>query len=215
MSNSLDNQFEYWNSIAQSKNFTHTADLKMLSGYIDKQAAVLDFGCGYGRMVKIFADNGYSNIAGFDTSLLLIERGQKDGVNNLFHIADPAHLPVSDNSVDCILLFAVLTCIPSNKAQRALIDLLHSKLNAGGIIYVSDYYLQEGSAEMDRYEYLDNDEQNYGIFSLPEGATFRHHTKPWIGSLFSGFEVKEEHSVEVNTMNGHKARAFQLIVQKV
>ncbi len=210
---SLNNQHQYWNSVANDKTFTHPVDVPLLSRYVKSTAAVVDYGCGYGRVVKILSDNGFTNVAGYDTSEKLIERGLAQA-GNLFHIDSPADLPLRDNSVDCILLFAVLTCIPANRGQVALIDLLHSKLKPEGLLYISDYYLQTGSTEMEWYEHLNNDPENFGVFSLPEGATFRHHTRDWIETLLANFILKEETSIAVKTMNGHDADAFQIIAQK-
>ncbi len=208
---SISNQKEYWNGVAQVKTFTHPINLPLLEKYAGKESAILDFGCGYGRIVQLLADAGYKNTSGYDTSEELINRGRKNGNANLFAINNPADLPVADNSADCILLFAVLTCIPDNKGQKALIKLLHSKLKPGGIIYISDYYLQESTAEVSRYQYLNDDKENYGVFSLLEGAVFRHHTKEWISLLLKDFTILVEDSISVTTMNGHAASGFQVI----
>ena len=211
---SLDNQTEYWNKIADSKTFTHPIQMDLLARYVSPNDAIVDFGCGYGRLISELTANGYDNISGYDTSVELIKRGHQNQLDNIFHITSPDSLAIADNSVDAVLLFAVLTCIPSNKGQQELIELLYAGLKPGGILYISDYYLQNNSKEMDRYEYLDNDKDNYGVFSLTERATFRHHSKEWISSLLHIFEIKEEHAIEVKTMNGHVAEAFQIIAQK-
>ncbi len=213
--NQLDSQTAYWNAVAAQKTFTHPIDLAMLEKCVSKNDCIIDYGCGYGRLLSILNNAGYNNVQGFDTSNNLIERGKENGINSIFYIDSLTVLPVADNSVDCILLFAVLTCIPANSAQTALINTLYSKLKKGGIIYISDYYLQENSAEMERYEYLNNDKQNEGVFTLPEGAVFRHHSKEWISFLLKEFIIEKEIQMEVQTMNGHKAQAFQLIAKKI
>ncbi len=210
----LDNQKNYWDEVAEIKTFTHPVDITLLGKEINKQSLIVDFGCGYGRVVKEMQDNGYSNILGFDTSKELINRGRGLGMSQLHHIEKPTDLPINDDSVDCIFLFAVLTCIPSNVGQTKLINLLHSKLKNGGIIYISDYYIQEHSTETDRYGYLNNDENNYGVFTLKEGVTFRHHSTEWISTLLKKFKILLERPIQVMTMNGHTATGFQLIGQK-
>lgn len=211
---SIDNQNVYWNEVAEQKTFTHPIDITILDKYLDRQSRIIDFGCGYGRIVKELSDLGFENVVGYDTSKGLIDRGRRENNLTLYHVGDPLDLPVENNSVDCILLFAVLTCIPSNKGQTELMKMLYSKLNSGGIIYVSDYYLQEKSPEVDRYYHLNNDPENFGVFNLPEGATFRHHTKEWIAELTKDFNVLVEKPIIVMTMNGHPANAFQLVGQK-
>lgn len=210
---SIDNQKEYWDSVAQQKTFSHPIDIGLLSKYVDKEARIVDYGCGYGRIVRELLGSGFINTTGFDTSIELINRGKKE-LLPIYHISDVAHVPLDDNSVDCFLLFAVLTCIPSNNGQENLLGVLHSKLKPGGIIYISDYYLQDNEISKSRYTFFNNDSNNYGVFHLPEQVTFRHHTKEWIRELVKNFSWQKENIIEVKTMNGNKAEAFQLIVQK-
>ncbi|MGZ3925254.1 MAG: class I SAM-dependent methyltransferase [Flavisolibacter sp.] len=210
----INNQTSYWDGVAELKTFTHPIDIAMLGRYINKQSEILDFGCGYGRIVKELSESGFTSVTGYDTSKELINRGIRENNSALFHIDNPLELPVRENSIDCILLFAVLTCIPSNTGQMALLKMLHSKLKANGILYISDYYLQEYSLEVDRYKYLNGDPKNFGVFSLPEGAIFRHHSKEWISELTKDFNILIEKPIEVMTMNGHLAKGFQLILQK-
>lgn len=210
----LDNQKEYWDEVAEIKTFTHPINIELLNPFLNKQSTIVDFGCGYGRIVKELTDLGFENVCGFDTSKELISRGISENNLALYHIENPTELTLEDNSVDCIILFAVLTCIPSNEGQNNLIDLLLSKLKKGGILYISDYYLQEKSVEVDRYEYLNGDKNNFGVFRLPEGATFRHHTKEWIKTLTKDFEILIENPLIVKTMNGNIANGFQLIGKK-
>jgi SAM-dependent methyltransferase len=210
----LDNQKEYWDEVAEIKTFTHPIDIELLNPFLNKQSIIIDFGCGYGRIVKQLSDLGFENVCGFDTSKELIARGISENNLALFHIENPTELTLEDNAVDCIVLFAVLTCIPSNEGQKSLINLLFSKLKKGGILYISDYYLQEKSVEVERYEYLNGDENNFGVFKLPEGATFRHHTKEWIKTLTKDFEVLIENPLIVKTMNGNIANGFQIIGKK-
>lgn len=210
---SIDNQKEYWDRVAPQKTFTHPLDVDLLSKYVEKRATVIDFGCGYGRIVSALIESGFSNVIGYDTSNELIQRG-KPPLLPILHINTSFDLPVTDNSVDCFLLFAVLTCIPSNSGQTDLIALLQSKLKPGGVIYISDYYLQDNKLSKSRYTHFNHDKDNFGVFCLPEGATLRHHTKAWIDHLVKNFRIKEEKIIEVKTMNGNSARAFQMMIQK-
>jgi SAM-dependent methyltransferase len=210
----IDNQKEYWNEVAESKTFTHPINIELINQFLNKQSIIIDFGCGYGRIVNELKDLGFQNVCGFDTSKELIARGKAENNLSLYHIENPKELLVEDNSVDCIILFAVLTCIPSNEGQINLINLLLSKLKNGGIIYISDYYLQEKSVEVERYEYLNGDENNFGVFKLPEGVTFRHHTKEWIKILMKDFEILTENPLIVKTMNGNIGNGFQIIGKK-
>ena len=210
----IDNQKEYWDEVAEIKTFTHPIDLELINNFLNNQSRIVDFGCGYGRIVKQLTDLGFENLCGFDTSKELITRGISENNLSLYHIDSPTELKLEDNSIDCIILFAVLTCIPSNEGQKDLMRLLISKLKKGGIIYISDYYLQENSVEVERYEYLNGDQNNFGVFKLPEGSTFRHHTKEWIKTLTKDLDILIENPLIVRTMNGNIAKGFQIIGKK-
>lgn len=204
----------YWNNVANEKTFTHPLNLLLLEQYIAKDASILDYGCGYGRLVKELKESGFKKVTGVDFSEELIKRGQQSGVQHIHHISSSDALVVEDHSLDCILLFAVLTCIPDNVSQKALINKLLLKLKSGGILFISDYFLQKSSLEVERYSYLNDDKDNFGVFNMPDGGMFRHHTHEWIESLLRSFTVKHETIIDVNTMNGNKAEAFQLIALK-
>jgi len=209
----IDNQKEYWDKVAQQKTFTHPIDIRLLLEYVAIDGTIIDYGCGYGRIVQALSEAGFSNITGYDTSVELINRGKQTHLP-VYHIDHLSALPVKDNSVDAFLLIAVLTCIPSNAGQVELMRQLHLKLKPGGIVYISDYYLQENEVSKSRYTFFNNDPNNDGVFTLPEGATLRHHTNAWMKELLKNFSVRQENAIEVKTMNGNSASAFQLIVQK-
>lgn len=116
-----DMQSQYWDKVAGIKTFTHPLDLELLESYILKDSSIVDYGCGYGRLVDILNNEGYTCVVGYDTSLALIKRGINSGVMNLKHLGDSGTMCEEDNSIDCILLFAVLTCIPNNRTQEKLI----------------------------------------------------------------------------------------------
>lgn len=210
----MKNQQRYWNKVANEKTFTHPINISLLAKFISKDVCIVDYGCGYGRIVEELTQNNFTNVKGFDTSIELINRGKKNGVENIFHFDSIEELPIEKNSVDCFLLFAVITCLPENKSQIDLVDFLLSKLKVGGIIYISDYYLQTNSVEVKSYEYLNNDKGNYGVFILPEDVTFRHHSKEWVKYLLKDFEIVTENLIEVKTMNGNNAEAFQIIARR-
>ncbi|HKO76628.1 MAG TPA: hypothetical protein VJU52_05390, partial [Flavobacterium sp.] len=60
----LDNQKEYWNEVAEIKTFTHPINIKLTNRFLNKQSIIVDFGCGYGRIVKELTDLGFENVSG-------------------------------------------------------------------------------------------------------------------------------------------------------
>jgi ubiquinone/menaquinone biosynthesis C-methylase UbiE len=59
-----------------------------------------------------------------------------------FNKVDPTSLPFTDETFDAVLLFTVLTCIPTDDGQRRVLREASRVLRLGGILYISDLWLQ-------------------------------------------------------------------------
>ncbi|WP_327434375.1 class I SAM-dependent methyltransferase [Streptomyces sp. NBC_01236] len=91
-------------------------------------AAILDYGCGYGygRTLEELEQQGFDNLSGVDASPGMITRARSLHPAMRFAVLDiPPTLAWADASIDVVVLFAVLTCIPSDEAQRRLIGELY------------------------------------------------------------------------------------------
>lgn len=207
----LDSQFEYWNTAGAQKSFAHPLNLQLLSQWISPASRILDYGCGYGRCLGELLNAGYSNLIGFDFSPAMIAAARARFPEITFQEVQSSTIPLPDACVDAALLFSVLTCMPTNDGQRALLGELHRVLKPGRLLYISDLCLQTDERNLIRYV---RDEQKYGVygvFDLPEGVTVRHHDPEWIKTLTKDFDVLSLDRIEVRTMNGNPAKAFQWI----
>lgn len=210
----LGKQTEYWDKVANEKTFSHPIQFDFLDRVIKKDAKILDYGCGYGRVCHKFLNASYTNIIGVDISKKMIERGLNINPDmNLLHF-DGDTIPQDDESVDLCTLMAVLTCIPTDETQISILDEIYRVLKPGGILYISDIYLQDTERNIKRYEKYHKSFNNYGVFELPDGGIVRHHTKEWIESITSRFLRLDEKLIKTVTMNGNSTEIFQLIVQK-
>jgi len=212
--NGLDNQKAYWDSVAAEKIFTHPVRPDVLRDMVPLKSRILDCGCGYGRTCSELADSGYRDIVGVDTSAEMIRRGLAlyPGLS-LQHI-DSGGLPFPDNEFDACILFAVLTCVPTDRGQTALISELHRVVRSGGIIYLSDYPLQGDDRNNERYDAFEAVYGARGVFRLADGCVVRHHAMSWIYELLSQFDIVQEETGEVSTMNGNAAKIFQIVAKK-
>ena len=210
----LDRQKAYWDSVAEKKTFTHPVAMDLLTRLAPLDAPLLDYGCGYGRSCAELADAGFTNVTGVDISLEMIRRGRSLYPNLNLQEIDGRRLPFPDSSFCACLVLAVLTCIPTDRGQIDLVAELHRVLKPGGILYVSDYPLQEDQRNRTRYDRFQKEFGTYGIFRLSDGGVVRHHPMPWIHSLLSGFAITEEKVIAVSTMNGNTAEIFQIMAKK-
>ncbi|MER7755677.1 class I SAM-dependent methyltransferase [Kitasatospora sp. NPDC097643] len=210
----LDRQTAYWDSVAPTKTFTHPLHLPWLDG-LDRHAVILDYGCGYGRTVDALAQQGFTHLAGVDTSAGMIARARELHPAMAFDVLDtPPTLARPDASVDAIVLFAVLTCVPGDEAQRRLVGELHRVLKPGGVLYVSDLLLQEDARNRDRYAAFAERYGTYGVFETGDGAVCRHHADDWFPSLLADFEITDTRRIPVTTMNGNASSGIQLLARR-
>ncbi|MDH6113370.1 SAM-dependent methyltransferase [Kitasatospora sp. MAP12-15] len=211
----LGSQIAYWDSVGATKTFTHPVNLSWLAG-VGSNARVLDYGCGYGRVMAELSEYGFSDVSGVDLSPTLIERGRQSRSDLRFAVLEsPPDLTHASASVDVVLLFAVLTCIPDDNAQRALVAELSRVLAPGGLLYVSDMVVQDDERNHSRYAtYAQQFGTPYGVFATDDGAVCRHHDIAELRALLSDFDLEDEHRIEVATMNGHRSQAVQLLGRK-
>ncbi|MGC1378557.1 MAG: class I SAM-dependent methyltransferase [Anaerolineales bacterium] len=207
----INNQIDYWNKVAREKEFTHPVNMPLLRTHISLSSKILDYGCGYGRVCQKLAEAGYVNIIGVDSSAEMIRRGREQYPGLSLEVLSGSGLDYPACSFDAVLLIAVLTCIPTDTGQKSLLNELTRILRPKGMIYISDYVLQDDERNQQRYQQNAEEFGVYGVFRLPEGTVVRHHSIDWIHTLTSGFETLDLVYPEVVTMNGHKAKAFQYL----
>lgn len=208
---------EYWDAAAATKVFTHPLHEPWLAA-LNPDVAVLDYGCGYGRVLAELEQLGFQDLSGADTSPAMIDRARRERHGaRLTVISDPPNLPSQETaSVDLILLFAVLTCVPDGEAQRALIAEVARVLKPGGQLYLSDVLLQDDARNRERYERGVQSYGTYGVFETGDGAVCRHHERAHLLELIAeaGFAVAEERGIAVATMNGNAANGIQILARK-
>ncbi|MEV5283173.1 class I SAM-dependent methyltransferase [Streptomyces sp. NPDC051993] len=211
----LGNQVAYWDSAGATKTFTHPVNLDWLAG-VSRNARVLDYGCGYGRVMAELSEHGFSHVSGVDLSPALIARGRQSMPDLRFTVLEsPPTLAFPSESFDVVLLFAVLTCVPNDDAQRELVAELNRVLAPGGLLYISDLVLQDDERNRSRYTaYAEQFSAPYGVFVTEDGAVCRHHDIADLRSLLSEFDLVDEHRIDVATMNGHRSQAVQLLARK-
>jgi len=206
----LDRQIDYWDRIGPGKPFDHPVNIERLRQWLAPADRILDFGCGYGRVLGLLHRSGYRNLLGVDQAPMMIATARERFPEITFErLAFSPRLDLPDASVDATLLFAVLTCVPTDAGQRAIVDEIERVLRPGGLLYISDLWIQADERNVQRYVRDEPKYGTYGVFDLPEGVTLRHHNRTWIEELTQDFETVTVDDIEVPTMNGHLAHGFQ------
>jgi SAM-dependent methyltransferase len=202
----------YWDRVAEDKRFSHPLRVDWLRRYLtNPDANLLDYGCGYGRTLAELTGAGYHRAVGTDFSEAMLRRARREVSNSRLVRNDGKTLPIKSQCFDAVLLFAVLTCIPDDDGQRAVITEVRRVLRPGGLLYVSDLLINQDQRNRERYERDAGRFNCYGTFELPEGVVVRHHRKEWIEELTGSFQRLEYEPFTVTTMNGNQSSAFQYL----
>ena len=207
-------QIDYWNRIAEKKDFTPKLMIDEFSKYVFKEDFIVDVGCGYGRILEELRCLGFKRLIGFDPAEEMIRRGKRDNPRVDLRLMNGDVLELEDGIADAVLLMGVLTCIASDATQNSLLDEIFRVLKPGGILYVNDFLLNQDQRNIIRYEKYKDLYGIRGVFVLPEGVHLRHHSEERIHSLFKRFEQKEYRRLVFRTMNGHTSNGFFYIGSK-
>jgi len=206
------NNPEFWNRAAGTKTFTHPLDHARFTNAVSRDAHILDFGCGQGRLSTELAELGYQSVVGVDSSAPMIQAARARCPDFEFLVNDGHALPFAAASFDAVLLFTVLTCVPDGAAQKNMLAEFKRVLRPGGLLPISDYPLQTDARNLARYEKFAGDPSGDGTFRL-DGTTLRHHRPEWFDELLAGMNVEEKVERDAMTMNGNPARIVQLLPQ--
>jgi ubiquinone/menaquinone biosynthesis C-methylase UbiE len=204
-------QNEYWNKVAPKKEFTTPFKIDLFKKHVSKNNKILDYGCGYGRTLKVLQDNGYINLSGVDFSEKMIERAKKENPLIDCRTVKNNKLMYEDNSFDAVLLLAVLTCVINNEEQEMIMKEIKRVLKPNGIIYINDFLINNDNRNLERYNKFKEKYNCYGVFELDEGAVLRHFDEKRIQELTNDFNMLLYEKVVYTTMNGNKSNGFNYI----
>jgi SAM-dependent methyltransferase len=204
----------YWDATAATLSFTHPLDFAWLAE-LPRDARILDHGCGYGRTLAELAAAGWTNTVGVDFAAAMIERGRREHPRLDLRLVDARPLDEPDGAFDAAILFAVLTCIPGDGEQRALMAELRRLIRPGGLLYLSDYPLQTAARNVARYEAGAARHGVYGVWDRDDGGVFRHHTREALDAAMEGFELVAERDIASVTMSGSPATVTQRLGRRV
>ncbi|MCL1947010.1 MAG: class I SAM-dependent methyltransferase [Chitinivibrionia bacterium] len=202
----------YWENVACEKEFTTPFQMEIFKKYVNKNAKILDFGCGYGRTLNELYDNGYKNCFGIDFSEKMLERGKKTYPHLSFEATQK--LNYHENTFDAVILLALLTCIISDEEQKKILKKIKKILKPDGIIYINDFLLNDDERNVKRYKKYELKYKNYGVFELEEGAILRHHSKEWVKKMLKIFNELEFKEIKYATMNGNMSNGYYYFGRK-
>lgn len=100
---------------------------------INKNASVIDLGCGSGEFVHWLQNKGYKNTSGIDVSKELVEIGKGLGIQNILCDDIFNYLEINNSKFDLMILRDVLEHFDKEETYK-LVTLLSNSLNENGLI---------------------------------------------------------------------------------
>ncbi len=100
----------------------------------EKDAKIVDLGCGDGNFVYYLSKRGFENVIGVDVSTELIEHGRSMGIDNLFEEDLNSFLMKRKASVDVFVIRDVLEHFEPSQVMLILTEVYNCLLPGGYII---------------------------------------------------------------------------------
>ena len=211
--NTILDQEKYWDKVSEEKEFPTPFQIQEFEKYVSKDMNILDIGCGYGRTLNELHNQGFKNLTGIDYSQGMINKGLR--LNPYLNLIknDGYTIPFPDSKFDAVLLISVLTSNIKDEEQERLMSEISRVLKDNGILYITDYLINNNKRNLERYKKYTDKYGIYGVFKLSEGVILRHHTENHIMKLTKDFQKLVFEKAVYETMNGNKSNGFYYILK--
>jgi ubiquinone/menaquinone biosynthesis C-methylase UbiE len=207
---------QYWNDIGSNKVFEDPLYIDKFSPFLSPTTKILEYGCGYGRVLRALKSSGYNNLIGFDFSSGMIARGRNENPDLDLRLLEKAgSIPCDNESIDACVVSTVLCCIPDNHELRALVSELTRVLKKGGTIYVTDFLVGGDLRAQEKYALGLRQFGTWGVYTTSENLKVRHFTTNVILDLLNSFDIQWFEQFDFKTMNHNPAKTFHCIAKKL
>lgn len=199
----------FWNEVGSKKVFVDPFPLEKVESMLEKGAKIVEYGCGYGRILQLLHEAGYSHLRGYDFAPKMIERGKELYPHlDLHAIGESGKIPVESSSIDFVILSTIMTCTPDEKEQSSIVEEMKRVLKPGGLLYLFDFLLCDHERYKEKYRQGFEQFGQWGLYETKEGILVRHHKTSWIMNLLKDFDIQWFEQFNFKTMNDNPARTF-------
>lgn len=206
---------QYWNDIGAKKTFEDPLYLDKFSPFLSPAAQIVEYGCGYGRMMGLLKSAGYHNLMGFDFAPNMITRGLLENPDlDLRLLEQPGVIPCENESVDALVMSTVLCCLINDKEPESLIGEIRRILKPNGILYITDFLICEHPGYQEKYLSGVQRFGIWGMYTTSENLVVRHYSSKSILNLLALFDIQWFEQFDFKTMNQNPARTFHCIAKK-
>ena len=206
---------QYWNDVGSKKVFEDPLYLDKLAPFLEPTDQIVEYGCGYGRMMRLLKAAGYENLVGFDFAPNMIARGLSENPDLDLKVLDEVGvISCEEASVDAVVMSTVLCCMTEDRELVALMGEIERVLKSGGVLYLTDFLICEHPRYRERYAVGLERFGMQGIYTTNEDLTVRHFTAKAIIDLLDSFDIQWFEQFDFKTMNQNPARTFHCIARK-
>ncbi len=197
---------EYWKN-ASGKTYTAVFPEQLFLELVDKTEPAIDYGCGYGRVLKRLDDLGYENLHGADVSPAQLREAKELCPAADYSLLEEQRTKYPDGFFKAAVLVGVITCVPDFDEQRKIADEVYRILKPGGLLFMSDFLISDDSRNRTRYEKYFVEFNDYGVFRAG-GSIYRHHKDKHAANFLKKFKIRNLRFQKFTTMNGNQAEGF-------
>lgn len=205
----------YWNEIGSQKVFEDPLYLEKFAPFLSPTAQIVEYGCGYGRVMRLLKSAGYHHLVGFDFAPNMIKRGLQENPELDLRVLEKAEvIPCRDQFADALVMSTVLCCITDEKDLELLIEEVSRVLKPKGALYIADFLISDHPRYREKYASGLRRFGRWGIYTTNEQLAVRHYTTQAIMDLLRSFDIQWFEQFNFKTMNQNPARTFHCIAQK-
>ena len=206
---------DYWNQIGASKHFEDPVYVHRLKPYLTLDSSIVEYGCGYGRMLRILKSFGYEKLFGFDFAENMIVRGKKENPDLDLRLLEHSNrIPFEDESIGGVVMSTVLCSMVEAQEKRELISEILRVLKRGGVLYLTDFLLCDHPSYQEKYTQGKKLYGKWGMYQSSEGLIVCHYSSSEILDLLRSFDIQWFEQFDFKTMNQNPARTFHCIGKK-
>lgn len=191
-------QTEAWDKVAKETNFNLEIDTQGFNKHVPKDAKILDYGCGYGRISEHLRLNGYNKVVGVDSSDEMIKRGNLEFPHLLLELTQGINLGYSNGVFDAVIVCAVFTCLPEQQHKKSALTEIERVLRPDGVLHVVEFCNEANK-----------------IFESKIGIVMHHQNPDDLRTLLSAFDELSFTVTETQTMGGNYAQAARYFGRKI
>lgn len=125
----------FWNEIGSKRDFTDPFFTDQLAEFVTKEANIVEYGCGYGRILNLLNEAGFKNLTGFELAPNMVKRAKDTYPElNVRQLKESAKTELPETSVDAVILTTVLCSIPELNEQNKVFKEISRVLKPDGFL---------------------------------------------------------------------------------